>query len=133
MLKRKTKICRERVFYLIKRFVPLSLNKNHSILKNPGQSSNGKCVPNWYSYQPAPVLPHCLHLVLQVSDQSTGKNTRKCCQVVQRHWNVTSTHLRDRRTTETECSLCVTTGINKRQRLKNNNFLKFHITNLQRN
>lgn len=125
MLKRKTKNCRE------------SFLSNQKICPSVSQQISQNFKKPWPEFKwqiTKPVqLPACSRGALLLLSRSASELTRaqgRAQEVLPGHPETPECHLntlKGRRTTKTECH-CVSLqeSNNKRQRLKNSNFLKFH-------
>lgn len=94
--------------------------------KKSGQSSNGKCVSHWCC-QPAPMMPCRLYLVLQVSWPEHREEHK---EVLPGHSETPECYLGTLTGQKDYWDWMLTVSLqesnNKRQRLNNNNFLRFH-------
>lgn len=124
------RICRQKLFFLMKRSVPPPLSKNHRTKR-----VEQVCIKLvQFSARVSgilPPLPYCLSV--PTSGTAQGSAHRRGFQVVQQHCNISSTHLRNGRAPETWLTMFHYRNYNKRQKLKKSLFkiLQTVATNLQ--
>lgn len=124
------RICRQKLFFLMKRSVPLPLSKNH---RTKSGASVRRISPVLSPHQCRPATSPLFSRCPDVGT-AQGRAHGRGFQVVQRHCNIPSTHLWNGRALETWLTMLHYRNYNKRQKLKKKSLFKILqtvATNLQ--